>query len=597
MDELEDMLSDMAANLKHLSDTVYWLQRSLTNRANWPEHSGFSASGPETELETSGHTLSHPEEKPDRPALRPRPPEPAAVPAPSIAIFTDDPFTESTASQNPSVAAPIQVPIPTNLQSQLQFQINTPAPPPRPYPVGSAQSRHWIAEEAVSRAVNFWGPLLPSGTVWSTLTQPLQVTLDSGVDLNAFYARNAGLKFFHDSVAGKVFFSSESPDVVCHETGHAILDAIRPQLFNAASLEAAAIHEAMGDISAILSALQLPQLRTLVLQETGGRINNNSRLSRLAEQLGWAIRQAHPQSVDPDCLRNACNRFFYRPPSQLPPSAPANQLSSEAHSFSRVFSGAILDILASMYQTLGSSGSEQLLQTSRQLGQLIVDGFQTAPITSAYYGQVAAAMIQADQVRYSGQFRAALTTGFMRHGILSVPTVGSIDDMPLPKLIPSPFVGVADTGAMGMVLSRTAPSPPQQLSFERDDIGYRLSGLQTPELPTKSVSTRFGLKLLCHAPEEGEQFEALSASVAGGSADATDPKDDARSFVEDLVQQGRVDMRAAQAVIPAQIAMAAFPTDARQVDSRITHTLVGDSSGRFVLKRLHFDCGLSCSCG
>jgi hypothetical protein len=44
--------------------------------------------------------------------------------------------------------------------------------------------------------------------------------------------------------------------VVCHELGHAILDALKPQLFNVASTEAGAFHEAFGDISAILCALQ-----------------------------------------------------------------------------------------------------------------------------------------------------------------------------------------------------------------------------------------------------------------------------------------------------------------------------------------------------
>ena len=248
-EQLEDMLSDMADNLKQLTETVQRLQQSLTHRADW---SGFSTSEPQPGLDPSGQALSPSRAQLDRPEQRPIPPAPAAIPAAAIAIFTDDPFTEPTATQNPSVASMIQVPVPTNSQPQLQFQINTTAPPPRPYPVGTPQSRHWIAEEAIARAVNFWGPLLPTGTVWSTLTQPLQVTLDSGVDLNAFYARNAGLKFFHDNVGGKDFFSGESPDVVCHETGHAILDAIRPQLFNAASLEASAIHEAMGDISAML---------------------------------------------------------------------------------------------------------------------------------------------------------------------------------------------------------------------------------------------------------------------------------------------------------------------------------------------------------
>jgi len=106
---------------------------------------------------------------------------------------------------------------------------------------------------------------------------------------------------------------------VLHELGHAILDALRPQLFNAFSIEAAAFHEAFGDMSSILCGLQLPSRRAKVLSETGGRLNTNSRLSRLAEQLGWGIRQSSPTAVDPDSLRNAANRFFYQRPEQLPP--------------------------------------------------------------------------------------------------------------------------------------------------------------------------------------------------------------------------------------------------------------------------------------
>ena len=34
----------------------------------------------------------------------------------------------------------------------------------------------------------------------------------------------------HANVAGTMVFTGESPDVVCHEMGHAVLDAIRPQL-------------------------------------------------------------------------------------------------------------------------------------------------------------------------------------------------------------------------------------------------------------------------------------------------------------------------------------------------------------------------------
>ena len=127
---------------------------------------------------------------------------------------------------------------------------------------------------------------------------------------------------------------------MCHELGHALLDSFKPQLFDAASIEVAAFHESFGDMSAILSALQLPSVREGVLAETGGVLRRASRLSRLAEQLGWAIGQSVPSAVEPDCLRNAVNTFFYRDPDTLPTTAPATSLSSEPHSFSRVFTGA-----------------------------------------------------------------------------------------------------------------------------------------------------------------------------------------------------------------------------------------------------------------
>src|SRR5215468_2672754 len=111
------------------------------------------------------------------------------------------------------------------------------------------------------------------------------------------------------TTAGRTVFSGESPDVVCHELGHALLDSFKPQLFDAASIEVAAFHESFGDMSAILSALQLPSVREGVLAETGGVLRRSSRLSRLAEQLGWAIRQSVPSAVEPDCLRNAVNTF------------------------------------------------------------------------------------------------------------------------------------------------------------------------------------------------------------------------------------------------------------------------------------------------
>src|SRR5258708_3941297 len=160
----------------------------------------------------------------------------------------------------PSGGQVIQRPVPVLREQPFSIRIVNPASAPeaKPHSPGTADFRYWTAAEGLRRGADFWGALLP-GTSWE-VGSILPVDLDFGIDLNAFYDRE-GLKFFHGSAAGRTVFSGESPDVVCHELGHAILDSLKPQLFDAASIEVAAFHESFGDMSAILSALQLPSLR------------------------------------------------------------------------------------------------------------------------------------------------------------------------------------------------------------------------------------------------------------------------------------------------------------------------------------------------
>jgi hypothetical protein len=125
-----------------------------------------------------------------------------------------------------------------------------------------------------------------------------------------------------------------------------VLDAHRPELFDAPYIEVGSFHESFGDMSAILSALQLPSIRAAAMSGIKGR--KSSQLSRLAEQLGWALRKIDPSLVNKDCLRNAYHSFNYVDPDTLPDDAPASKLCAEVHSFSRVFTGAFYDILSAM---------------------------------------------------------------------------------------------------------------------------------------------------------------------------------------------------------------------------------------------------------
>jgi len=302
-----------------------------------------------------------------------------AQPKGVINAWEDDPG----AGAQPSGGQVIQRPVPVLRDQPLPLRIVHPASAPeaKPHPPGTAEFRYWTAAEALRRGADFWRALLP-GKSWE-VGSILPVDLDFGVDLNAFYDRE-GLKFFHGTAAGRTVFSGESPDVVCHELGHALLDSFKPQLFDAASIEVAAFHESFGDMSAILSALQLPSVREGVLAETAGVLRRSSRLSRLAEQLGWAIRQSVPSAVEPDCLRNAVNTFFYRDPDTLPTMAPATSLSSEPHSFSRVFTGAFFEGLAGMLATTDTKNEAALLQVSQDMGTILVEGISAASVVPTF---------------------------------------------------------------------------------------------------------------------------------------------------------------------------------------------------------------------
>jgi hypothetical protein len=505
----------------------------------------------------------------------------AAAEGERIQIYEDDPFLEAVAGSSPVPADPIPIDEPSDTQALLQTQIIGQQPDPEVYQPSTAEFRYWDTNAALDRAIDFWGPLLPSGTQWSTDQQPLQVNLDEGEDFNAFYARQSGLNFFHgqvDNVAPPVtVFSCASPDVSCHELGHAILDAVKPELFNAMSLEVAAFHEGFADVSAMLSKLQLASIRDLVLQQTRGRLGANSRLSQLARQLGWAIRvQVDPTAVDRDCLRNTSNNFFYQDPAGLPPMAPATQLSSEPHSFSRVFSGAFLDVLAAMFKigpaNFSGTDSDKLLAVAVDAGRLLIEGVRVASVAPGFYSQAAAGMIQADQSLTAGRYRTALTSSFVQRGILS-PTAA----MSLVRTLREHSDSFGVTGR--------APSR-QQLQFEGESDGYKKTAQDAPNLPLRPLATRFGITLHVHMPAEGTRFPVASAALAGGTQASSSAEEDARSFVEDLIQRDKISHKGATDVIPAELT-----SPAGEASSQHKTHYVSREDGKTVLRRHHFDCG------
>lgn len=332
-----------------------------------------------------------------------------------IVAWEDDPLSTN--------ATLMSAPVPKAMSGPFSVAISGKPPKPAIYKVESDEFRYWNAFDALNRAAGFWRQVVHEadpGRDWHpAVGSPLGVDLVHGDDLNAYYDRRC-LSFFRASVSGRVVYSGESPDVLAHELGHAVLDAIRPPLWEALGVEFAAFHEAFGDISSVCSALQLASLRHAAIEETHPSFYRSSRVSRLAEQLGWAIRQSRTDASEPDCLRNAVNSFYYQPPHKLPPEAPSAALSSESHSFSRVFTGAFFAALANMLELEPQPDSDALLKVAHDAALLLVIAAKEAPIVPDFYGEVALRMLDADQDRFAGKYASAVRSAFVKRGILSL---------------------------------------------------------------------------------------------------------------------------------------------------------------------------------
>ncbi|HMA17943.1 MAG TPA: hypothetical protein VKS03_05855, partial [Thermoanaerobaculia bacterium] len=150
-------------------------------------------------------------------------------------------------------------------RSPWGFHVEGREPAPREYQPDTPEFLHWQIASALARGRALWSLLLPKAGRWIPGNVLKAIPID-GEDLNAFYDRRA-LHFFRDVdvKSGAIVQSGDSPDIVTHEQGHAVLDSIRPDLWDAPHFEVAAFHEAFGDIAAILVALEERELALAVL--------------------------------------------------------------------------------------------------------------------------------------------------------------------------------------------------------------------------------------------------------------------------------------------------------------------------------------------
>ncbi|MBI3820859.1 MAG: hypothetical protein HY286_19380 [Planctomycetes bacterium] len=222
---------------------------------------------------------------------------------------------------------------------------------------------------------------------WNTggNVDPINVFPHAGVTMNAFYQRSTkSLRFFYFNKPGApapapIIYTCRSLDIVAHETGHAVLDGLKPHWIEGSSTpQTGALHESFGDLTAIFVALsQMDQVEGIIAQ-TKGNLHDKNFLSDLAEEFGLALGR-------PNGLRNADNDLKL------------SQVTTEVHDLSQVFTGGIYDVLADIYAFERNASkadlAKTLYDTAQYLCSLLLRAIKAAPASNASFADVVNQML------------------------------------------------------------------------------------------------------------------------------------------------------------------------------------------------------------
>jgi hypothetical protein len=180
------------------------------------------------------------------------------------------------------------------------------------YDVGTSDFLFWQCREAVLSALEAWEAITGrSVKLWQADRKTIALIPDAGVDVNAYYNRT-NLSFFHASGGGNTYFSGASTDVVAHETGHGILDGIRPEFWDSSLFEVNSFHEAFADCVAILTALNDKETRTAVFALLDKKNAVESTAEELADGVKVIINPNH-NAAAPRRARNTLQHATPRP--------------------------------------------------------------------------------------------------------------------------------------------------------------------------------------------------------------------------------------------------------------------------------------------
>jgi hypothetical protein len=261
---------------------------------------------------------------------------------------------------------------------------------------------------------------------------------------NAFYERDSrSLQFFYFTPEERdtTVFTCHSQDIIAHETAHAVVDGVAPDLYHAQTPESLAIHEAMADLATLIMAFRSRRLAARILEQTGGSIEHPSAFTAIAGQFGRALARNRHALRD---LHNA------RTMASVAPDDP--------HELSEVLSGALYGVMVRIYDDVRQApeaaeppetraavkaefrqaavaaepdsapapagaipAGRALFIASERFKRTVFRGLDYLPPGDVTFADFARAMLASDEASHpdSGAQRGWLVDEFVRRGIVS----------------------------------------------------------------------------------------------------------------------------------------------------------------------------------
>lgn len=256
---------------------------------------------------------------------------------------------------------------------------------------------------------------------WAFGAPQLLVVPRAGEMPNAFYEREShSLQLFSISRDGKPpACACLSRDIIAHETAHAILDGIAPDLYNSLTPQSLALHEAIADLTALLMSFRSSKLRQAVLKATNGSIADSSAFATVAPEFG--------QARDPAAryLRSLLNsKTLDREDKSLDENGIPNRVNRyEPHSLSEALSGALYTVMVKIHGSLAtdySASGKALFVGGERFKRMILRALDYLPPGEISFGDYGRAILAADQAAHpkDSQERQWICDEFVRRALV-----------------------------------------------------------------------------------------------------------------------------------------------------------------------------------